>query len=70
MGIALKNGFRDVGIGTEVLKPLIEQARSIGLKVLTLSAFATNKRAIHVYEKAGFVRTGKILKSFSKKIST
>jgi RimJ/RimL family protein N-acetyltransferase len=38
----------------------------MGLKVLTLSAFATNKRALHVYEKVGFTRTGVIPKKFFK----
>ncbi|MEM3699619.1 MAG: GNAT family N-acetyltransferase [Candidatus Bathyarchaeia archaeon] len=60
LGIIVKSGFRDVGIGTEMMKTLVEQAYKMGLKVLTLSAFATNKRAIHVYEKAGFVQTGVI----------
>lgn len=47
-----------------MMKTLIEQVRTMGLKVSTLSAFANNKRAIHVYEKVGFVRTGRILKKF------
>jgi RimJ/RimL family protein N-acetyltransferase len=62
IGIAIKEGFRDIGIGTEMMKTLIEQAQKIGLKVLTLSAFATNTRAIHVYEKVGFIKTGFIPK--------
>jgi RimJ/RimL family protein N-acetyltransferase len=66
VGMIIKNGFREIGIGTEVLKTLVEQARKMGLKVLTLSAFATNKRAIHVYEKVGFVRTGVIPKKLFK----
>ena len=60
LGIAIKKGFRDSGIGTEMMKTMIEQARNLGLKVLTLVAFATNKRAIHVYENVGFVETGRI----------
>jgi RimJ/RimL family protein N-acetyltransferase len=36
------------------------------LEVLTLTAFASNKRAIRVYEKAGFVRTGMIPKKHFK----
>ncbi|MCL6578505.1 MAG: GNAT family N-acetyltransferase [Candidatus Bathyarchaeota archaeon] len=62
IGIATKEGFRDIGIGTEMMRTLIEQAQKIGLKVLTLSAFATNTRAIHVYEKVGFTKTGFIPK--------
>jgi len=66
IGIAIKNGFRDLGIGTEVMKTLIEQAQKMDLKVLTLSTFATNKPAIHVYEKVGFVQTGTIPKKHFK----
>jgi RimJ/RimL family protein N-acetyltransferase len=66
LGIVIKNGFRDVGIGTEMMKTLVGQASKMGLKVLTLSVFATNKRAIHVYEKVGFVQTGVIPKKHFK----
>jgi L-amino acid N-acyltransferase YncA len=66
IGIAIRNDFRDLGIGTEIMKTLVEQAQKMGLKVLTLSAFATNKPAIHVYEKVGFVQTGTIPKKHFK----
>jgi RimJ/RimL family protein N-acetyltransferase len=66
IGIVILNGFRDLGIGTEMMTTLIVQARKMGLKVLTLAAFATNKRAIHVYEKVGFVQTGVIAKKHFK----
>jgi RimJ/RimL family protein N-acetyltransferase len=60
LGIAIKDSFRDIGIGTEMLKTLISQAENMGLKMLTLSVFSTNKRAKHVYEKVGFRETGRI----------
>ncbi|MDH5482337.1 MAG: GNAT family N-acetyltransferase [Candidatus Bathyarchaeota archaeon] len=66
IGIAIRDGFRDIGIGTEMMKILIEQARIMGLKVLTLSAFANNKSAIHIYEKVGFKQTGRIPQKFFK----
>jgi len=66
VGIAIKSGFRDFGIGTEMMKTLVEQAEEMGLKVLTLSAFATNTRAIHTYEKVGFVQTGRVPKKHFK----
>jgi RimJ/RimL family protein N-acetyltransferase len=62
IGIAVEEGFRDLGVGTAMMRVMLEQAKEIGVKVLTLSAFATNKRAIHVYEKVGFVQTGVIPK--------
>jgi len=66
IGIAIKSGFRDLGIGTEMMETLIEQAQEMGLKVLTVSAFATNTRAIHTYEKVGFVQTGRVPKKYFK----
>jgi RimJ/RimL family protein N-acetyltransferase len=66
LGIIVRDGFRDVGIGTEMMKALIEKAREMGLKVLTLAVFESNKRAIHVYEKVGFAVTGRIPKKFFK----
>jgi RimJ/RimL family protein N-acetyltransferase len=64
IGIAIRDGFRDVGIGTEMMRTLIKQARAMGLKVLKLSAFENNERAIHVYAKVGFIQTGRIPKKF------
>ena len=57
IGIVVKNGYRNLGIGTEIMKTLLEQAASFGLKTMTVNAFATNKRAIHVYKKVGFVES-------------
>jgi len=50
-----------------MMKTLIEQADMMGLKILTLTVFATNKRAIHVYQKVGFKETGRILKGIYRK---
>jgi RimJ/RimL family protein N-acetyltransferase len=62
VGIAVKSGFRDLGIGTRVIRAIVKEAQRIGLKVLVLSVYATNKRAIYVYEKVGFVQTGRVPK--------
>jgi RimJ/RimL family protein N-acetyltransferase len=64
LGIVIKKGFRDLGIGTEIMHALVEQGQAWKLKVLTLSLFASNKRAFHVYEKVGFIETGRIPKKF------
>jgi len=66
IGIAIRSEFRDLGIGTEMMNALVEQAQEMGLKVLTLTAFAANKPAIHVYEKVGFLQTGRIPKKHVK----
>lgn len=60
LGIAIRNGYRDIGIGTKMLETLILHAEKMGLKILTLTVFSTNKRAKYVYEKIGFKETGRI----------
>ena len=60
LGISIKEGYRDVGIGTEMMKEAEVQAKDLGIEVITLEVFATNKRAIHVYERAGYNTVGRI----------
>jgi RimJ/RimL family protein N-acetyltransferase len=62
LGIVIRNDYRDFGIGTEMMKTLMEQGAALGLKLLMLNVFATNRRAIHVYEKVGFTQAGRIPK--------
>lgn len=66
IGIIVKKGYRDIGIGTEMLQTLIDQARILGLKMLYLGVFSTNGMAYHVYEKVGFKETGRRSKCFLK----
>jgi len=58
LGIIVRNGYRDLGIGTELMQTMLEQAASFGFRKVTVNAFATNKRAIHVYKKVGFIEAG------------
>ncbi len=60
VGIVVKDGFRSVGIGTRMMQTIVKFARKRGLRVIVLSVFATNERAIHVYEKVGFVKCGRV----------
>ena len=62
IGIVVRSGYRNLGIGTEIMKTLLEQAAFFGLRTVTVNTFATNKWAIHVYEKVGFVQLGIIPK--------
>ena len=66
LGIGIRTGYRDVGIGTEMLRTLIAQAEGMGLKILTLGIFASNDRAMHVYDKVGFKETGRFPKEIYK----
>ena len=61
VGIGLGKGYRGIGIGSELMKALIEEAkRVLGLKVLTISYYEHNEAAKRAYEKAGFRETGRI----------
>ena len=64
--LGIRNGYRNLGIGTEMLEVLISQAERMSLKLLVLRTFATNKRTIHVSEKVGFNETGRTPKMFFK----
>lgn len=46
------------GIGTELIKRLIEFAKSTSLSVVSLEVRADNSRAITLYEKFGFKKIG------------
>jgi len=61
-GIFIRDGFRNMGIGTHLTNALIEIAHQRGLEVIELSVYGLNKRAHHVYEKCGFKEVGKIKK--------
>jgi len=66
IGIIVMKGYRNIGVGTEMLKTLIIQGKKMDLKMLFLGVFSTNKLAYHVYEKVGFKETGRRPKFFYK----
>lgn len=60
IGLSLGKNFRDEGIGTVLLATLIEEAKKLGLRILTLNCFENNTRACHIYKKLGFKKAGVI----------
>lgn len=59
IGITLHPDYRDQGIGTRMMRYLIEWARENSIITrLELHVFVHNNRAIHVYEQVGFVLEG------------
>lgn len=61
-GISITKDFRGEGIGTLLMELVLDEAvRTIErLKIITLGVFANNPLAIKMYEKFGFVETGRI----------
>ncbi|HSK94726.1 MAG TPA: GNAT family protein [Candidatus Angelobacter sp.] len=58
LSILLADGWRDVGIGSELIGAAQRWASERGLRKLSLGVFPDNARAIAVYERRGFVREG------------
>ncbi len=58
IAISLLPAYRHEGIGTELMKLLIDEAQRLDLHLLELTCFENNPTALHLYEKMGFKRTG------------
>lgn len=59
LAIALKKAYWNLGIGTAMIQYLEELARQIGYEQIELEVVDGNDTAKHLYEKCGFVETGK-----------
>lgn len=59
-GISIRDGYRDIGLGTALANEVIKQAKRFGLKLIILEVYDCNPRAIHVYKKLGFREVGRI----------
>ncbi|MCW8802311.1 MAG: GNAT family N-acetyltransferase [Candidatus Bathyarchaeota archaeon] len=58
LGLTIHDDYQNMGIGSALLKHIIKVARTKKLKKIHLNVSATNKRAIHLYKKAGFTTEG------------
>jgi len=60
LGISVKRGYRDVGIGQELMGEAEKHAAKFGAEKIKLEVFAINDRAIHVYENRGYRAVGRV----------
>ena len=58
LGMGLLPAFRGRGIGRRLAEAAIAAARERGAERIELEVFASNTRAIALYERLGFVREG------------
>jgi RimJ/RimL family protein N-acetyltransferase len=58
LSIVIHHDWRDVGIGSAMVRAAQDWVRERGLVKLALAVFPDNARAIAVYAHAGFVREG------------
>jgi len=57
IGIGVLAEYREIGLGTALVRHALEWSRNRGLKRLHLRTRVDNKRAIHMFGKFGFVRS-------------
>lgn len=59
LGISVRRGWRDRGIGRALMERAVDWARGTGIVTrIELAVFARNERAIHLYKKFGFEEEG------------
>jgi RimJ/RimL family protein N-acetyltransferase len=63
-GITVHDDFQNKGLGKILTNYILDIAEERGLKKVTLGVVAHNERAIHVYEKLGFVKEGLLKMDF------
>ena len=65
---AVRDDARGQGIGTLLVQHSLSKAKEVGFSLMQFNAVVkTNKSAIHLYEKLGFVKLGEIPKGFRLK---
>ena len=64
LGIAVLREYWGLGIGSAILRALIDAAPSMGYGQIELSVVAENARAIALYRRMGFQETGRIPDAF------
>lgn len=68
---AVKKGLRGQHIGEKLVTHCLMKARELGFKIMQFNAVVkSNKQALHLYEKLGFVKLGVIPGGFLMKDGT
>lgn len=62
LGMGLLPEARGKGVGTQLLKSVLDQAKTFGLEKVELNVYTSNKPAIALYKKLGFEQEGLIKK--------
>ena len=66
-GISLQEEVCSIGLGTVMMQEILEIVRHTAFEQLELTVFADNVRAIWLYEKVGFVKTGLLPRAYRLK---
>ncbi|OSA96274.1 UNVERIFIED_ORG: GNAT family N-acetyltransferase [Clostridium botulinum] len=69
-GISIKEKYWNNGVGSILIKTIIEQAKKMGYEQIELGVFADNKKAQILYKKYGFEVWGAIKNAYKLKDGT
>jgi RimJ/RimL family protein N-acetyltransferase len=58
LGMGVLKEFRGRGLGWRLIEATLKCARDVGIERVELTVYASNKRAIRLYESVGFVHEG------------
>ncbi|NJD57040.1 MAG: GNAT family N-acetyltransferase [Nitrospirae bacterium] len=58
IGLHIVTAYRGLGIGSQMLRFAIDWAKRHGFKKLEANIFTTNKKSLHVFERAEFIEEG------------
>ena len=58
IGLHIVTAYRGFGIGSQMLGFAVDWAKKHRFKKLEANIFTTNKRSLHIFERAGFVEEG------------
>ncbi|MHA1729307.1 MAG: GNAT family N-acetyltransferase [Promethearchaeota archaeon] len=67
LGVIVRKKYRNIGLGFDLIKYTLSEAKKHGKKKIILSTFATNTSAITLYKKIGFKKVGIRKKHFYMK---
>ena len=70
MGISVLKDYWGCGLGSFLMQMAVDQAKANGFEQLELGVYSDNTRAIHLYEKFGFVRCCTMPHAFKLKDGT
>jgi putative acetyltransferase len=62
LGLTIHDDYQNLGVGTALLNHMLIIAKTKNLTKVTLTVNCTNKRALHLYKKAGFEIEGTLHK--------
>jgi RimJ/RimL family protein N-acetyltransferase len=67
IGMWVAGPWRGRGVGSALLEAGIEWARSVGAHKVALSHWPTNRAAVALYEKFGFVEEGRLRRHYRRR---